>query len=251
MQLILVISPDPQSIEKIEYYLTGKRLRIVSTTQPSKGLVYAKSSIPDLVILGLESGNKEVREALAILKKDPITQNSAFLGIYKKKDDSFENQMKWDGVDDYIIEPFQKADFLFKIQTVLDQANSNKTKSIAQRKNHISTDYPIPGMTRITFHSGLKKYVAPELKNTLTKEFFLANLNSSICIDIRDIPEITSEEIEILVTVVKLFGKKRINIVAGKNLGILLTETELADTSNLFMSPEEYEELFNKKILEN
>jgi hypothetical protein len=53
---------------------------------------------------------------------------------------------------------------------------------------------------------------------------------------------LTKEDLVILEKILMLFGNKQLNILTGKHLGIILSETDLDTKANLFMSNDELEE---------
>jgi hypothetical protein len=71
-------------------------------------------------------------------------------------------------------------------------------------------------------------------------EFLRSIETNQCCIDLRDIPDMTSDEVGILEKIVGLFGNKKLSIIAGKHLGKIIAGSELSDKSNLFMSLEDY-----------
>nr|HNI26027.1 hypothetical protein [Leptospiraceae bacterium] len=65
---------------------------------------------------------------------------------------------------------------------------------------------------------------------------------------IRNVPEITAGELLILDRFMKIFGDKKLAIIAGKHMGLLISESDLQEKADLFMSVEEYENFFARGL---
>ncbi len=248
MQLILIIDNDFNDITTYEYYLSGLRHRVITTTKARKGLEYARSAPPDLLVVGLSISEKESIENLALIKKDDITRNTPVLALYRQDDPIFIEKMKKVGVSDFLFKPVEKKHLINKVSEMLEASREKQKKLLHERQYHIEVDRQVKGRATFHFFSGLKKYVAPEIKGIFKKEFLETIVNEHIAIDIRAIPEMPQDEIEILEKIMMLFGSKKINLIAGKHLGIILATTELEDKCNLFMSFEEYEEFLKSGL---
>lgn len=79
----------------------------------------------------------------------------------------------------------------------MEISKENKSDKILTRKSHISIEYPAPGLTKVTFKSGIQKYVLPQVKKTFNMEFLRTVELGQCVIDIRDIPEMSQEEVSI------------------------------------------------------
>lgn len=247
MELILVIDTDINELSAIEYFLTGLRYRVVATATAKKGLQFALSAPPDLLIIGLTLKDRESIENLALIKRDPITKDTPVLGIYAEENPTFIEKMKAFGVAEYLIRPIDKFTIIDKVKSILENSKSKKDREILERVHHIEIIQNVLGRTTIKFYSGVSKYVAPEIRRVFTREFFESTLEDVIILDIRAIPHLNEEDLKILEKILLLFGDKRINILTGKHLGVLLAETDFENKANLFMSNEEIEEFLKIK----
>ncbi|MCB1178855.1 MAG: response regulator [Leptospiraceae bacterium] len=241
MQLVLVVDTDFNDLTTTEYYLSGLRYRVVSTTKAKKGLEYARSAPPDLLVLGLSISDKESIENIAHIKRDEITKNTPILGLMRQDDENFIKKMKSLGMSQYFVKPVEKNLLVHKVSEMLDKSRERQKRLQSERQFHIEVDRETDGRATFRFFSGLKVYVAPEVKNIFKKELLGAIIKDHVAIDLRAIPEISPEEIEILEKIIMLFGSKKVNLIAGKHLGVLLAHSEIEDRCNLFMSMEEYD----------
>lgn len=249
MHLILIIDTDINELSALEYYLSGLRYRVVGTARAKKGLEFALSAPPDLLIIGLTLKDKESIENLALIKKDAITKDTPVLGIYSENNPYFIEKMKTLGVTSYLIQPVDKYTLIEKVKSILEATKIKKDREIQERVRHIEIVQEVLGRTTIQFYSGISKYVAHEIRHVFTRDFLASIANDIVTIDIRFIPSLDIEDLNILEKILLLFGDKKINILTGRHLGIILSETELGEKANLFMSKEELEEFL--KISQN
>ena len=122
----------------------------------------------------------------------------------------------------------------------MEISKESQSDKILARKNHIIIENPAPNLTKVIFKSGIQKYVLPQVKKTFNMEFLRTVEMGQCCIDIRDIPEMTSDEVRIFEKIVGLFGSKKVSIIAGKHLGKIIAGSDLTDKANLFISLEDY-----------
>jgi len=249
MHLILILDTDFNDLTTIEYFLSGLRYRVVGTSKAKKALEFARSAPPDLLIIGLSITDKESIENLAFIKKDPITKDSPVLALYKQDDPTLIEKMKKIGVVEHLVKPIIKTQLVDKVHEILEFIDAKKLKDIEERQQHIEVEQKLLGRTTFYFYSGIKKYVAKEIRSVFNKEFLESIINDIISIDLRALPEFTPEDIDILEKIILLFGSKRINLIAGRHIGVILTSSELEEKTNLFMSPEELEEFIKNKLL--
>ncbi|MCB1143878.1 MAG: response regulator [Leptospiraceae bacterium] len=248
MQLILIIDTDFNDVTTTEYFLSGLRHRVISTTKAKKGLEYARSAPPDLLVVGLSMTDKESIENIVFIRKDKITIDVPILGLFRNDDQVFIEKMKKVGVQEFLVKPIEKSALIEKVSKMLEISKEIKSKTVESIKEYIVVS-KLETHTMITFHSGLKKHVIPEIKNVFKKDFLESILNTETCLDLRSLPELTEEEVAMLEKIVLIFGNKKISILAGRNLGPILTHAdELEEKVNLFMSPEEFEEFLKNSL---
>ena len=122
----------------------------------------------------------------------------------------------------------------------INKIDKDQSDKILSRKSHITIENPAPGLTKVTFKSGIQKYVLPQVKKTFNMEFLRTVEMGQCCIDVRDIPDMTLDEVKVFEKIVALFGTKRVSIIAGKHLGKIIAGSDLSEKANLFMSLEDY-----------
>ena len=87
----------------------------------------------------------------------------------------------------------------------------------------------------------------PELKTLLSPAFLKSIASDFVSIDLRNVPDISPEEAAILEKLLGLFGQKRISLIAGKHMGVLIASTNIQDKAEIFMSLAEFETYVEKQ----
>lgn len=241
MELIILIDEDQQGLRKLDDDLKGSRYRIISTSNNKKGFEYARSAPPDLIILGLYSISREGIDTLISLKKEPITKNSLTLGIVREDKPSFNEYLLKIGITTILENPYTKNRFVNKVNDLIQNAESYKKNIIQNTKSHASISLNTEDRVVIEFRSGIKNYVLPEIRTFLNHEFIKSILNKHISIDIRTLPEMSIEELEIFQKILKAFGEKKLAIISGPHMGNIIRNTDITDNINLFLSMQDYE----------
>ncbi len=238
--LIILIEADFRSANEIERILISKGYRVVIIDDGKKGVEYCRSVAPNLIILGFDRPPEEASFVLETLIKDSITAKTPILGLYSKINRYEIEKDRKRGIIDYLTKPINKYHLHTKVKELLDYSVEMKNFSINHRKHHIIIENPLENLLKISFKSGLKKYVLPEIRNFITPDFLIANKDKSICIDIRDFTALSEEEILILERIVALFKDKRISLIVGKHMGTIISNSSLEETVNLFISTEDF-----------
>ncbi|HRG45536.1 MAG TPA: hypothetical protein PLX69_12790 [Leptospiraceae bacterium] len=238
--MIIAIDSESEYLDNTESLLSSAKYNFIKATEYKKGMDYAKTATPDLVMIGINRIDKELIDAVQFFKKNVNTKNIPILGIFKEqKRTDIETGFKL-GISAYLVQPLDKHRLLDKVKELMEISKENQSDKILSRKSHIIIENPAPNLTKITFKSGIYKYVLPQVKKTFNMEFLRSIETNQCCIDLRDIQDMTPEEVIILEKIVGLFGNKKLSIIAGKHLGKIIAGSDLSDKSNLFMSLEDY-----------
>lgn len=240
MQLVLLIETDPYSLKEFESNLSGNRFRLVVTASIKKGLEFARSAPPNLILLGMLQ-EKDLLDSIIYLKKDPITKLIPILALMHNSNQAFQDHLNKIGIGDILIKPIRKLDLIQKVNELLGVSEKIRANIIKETKNHVSVAQNKDDRIVIVFRSGIKNYVIPEIRNVLNHEFIKSIINKHICIDIRTLPEISLEEMQMLEKILKLFGNKKLSIITGTHLGNIMKNSDISDTINLFLSMDDYE----------
>ena len=215
MQLVLLIETNTPTLRDYTKFLAGNRFRLVDTDNPKKGLEYAKSAPPDLLLLGLNPQDKDSLEVLMYLKKDPITKDIPVLALISYFSDTFLEQLQKIGIADYLVKPFKQYTLVPKVNELLMLSEKIRANIVKHTTNHVSISMNTEDRVIIVFRSGIKNFVLPEIRNVMNHDFIKSSINKHIAIDIHTIHEISIEELQILEKITKLFGEKKISLITS------------------------------------
>jgi len=245
MSLIIVIDASPAQGRAVEQSLAGLRHRLLITQSPARGIELAQSGNPDLILISPDQQIDGI-QILGTLRRDPITREVAVALMQHAPNPSILPRLKQLGVVE-IIEPGSQPELLrSKLTAALMTAEKEKLLRNLKRANHIQVKRQ-KGRTDIALLSGLKDYAVPEAR-TVLNPFFLRLIKSDIVIlDIRAIPNIPETEVRLLEDMIATIGSTRMHLLAGRHLGLILAETDLAVDTPVFFSAEELEKHLSTK----
>jgi CheY-like chemotaxis protein len=241
MDLIVGIENSKEEEELLRSQFEGLKQKAIVVNFMDKVEDYVRSARPSAIVMAFQHNEKFFVDYIRKFKQDPVIREVPVIALLNKLDPNFSITYKRIGFADYLIKPFNKYDLETKLQEALYQS-----KMVKGRQKHIEVLRSF-NRTSIQFNSSLLKHVLPEFKNVLTAPVLKAISSDKICIDLRNVPGIIPEEVLILDRMIGLFGQKRIAIVAGKYMGLLIANGNLQEKADLFMSMEEFDEFANKK----
>jgi response regulator RpfG family c-di-GMP phosphodiesterase len=248
MQTIVIIDTNDVEARDIDEFLTSYKYKTVRIHEIKKGVELTKSVIPELIVIAIESNDRETMAALTALRKDPITRDIPIIPTIRSNDRNLLENIRKAGIHDYFVKPVNKVKFIEKIKSLLIVAREQKKDNIIFRKNHIVIENPTDTITLISFKSGMK-YVLPEIRNIFNNDFLKSIVHKSVSLDIRDLPDLIKDELQIIEKIISLFGNKKISIIAGKHMGFIISSSNLVDTTNLFLSLDDYVAFLKKQAI--
>ncbi len=241
MDLIVGIEINKESEEELKKNLSNLKQKSVVINFFDRVEEYVRSARPSVVVMAYEPNEKPFTNYIRKLKQDQSTRDIPVIAMLSKKDPNFPITYKRLGFTDFLVKPIQVKELESKINEALHQNKSQKVSS-----KHIEVQRSF-NRTAIVFNSSLARYVLPEIKNVLTAPVLKAISGDKICVDLRNVPNMVPEEVVILERLLQLFGAKRIGIVAGKYMGLIISNSNLQEKADLFMSMEEFDEFAKKK----
>ena len=251
MQLVLLIETDFYALKEYEGHLSGNRFRLVDTVSAKKGLEYARSAPPDLIIIGFQPQERDtVTPALPIqlhlwehrslflgaitdLKKEPITKHIPVLALIPDLNVPFLEYLQKIGIAGYLPKPVKQNALVHKVNELLSISENIRANIIKETVHHVAVALNNDERVVIIFRSGIKNYVIPEIRRVINHDFIKNSINKHIAFDLRTLPEITLEEMRILEKILKLFGEKRIEIVKTIKLINYLVFSPLVTSKNI------------------
>ena len=241
MQLVLLIETDFYALKEYEGHLSGNRFRLVDTVSAKKGLEYARSAPPYLIIIGFQPQERDTAETLIYLKKEPITKHIPVLALIPDLNVPFLEYLQKIGIAGYLPKPVKQNALVHKVNELLSISENIRANIIKETVHHVAVALNNDERVVIIFRSGIKNYVLPEIRRVINHDFIKNSINKHIAFDLRTLPEITLEEMRILEKILKLFGEKRIGLITGTHMGNIMKHSDLPDHINLFLSMEDYE----------
>jgi DNA-binding response OmpR family regulator len=139
MQTILVIDDSQVALKLIEGVLTKRRYRVITALHGREGLARMKESAPDLVICdGMlpEVHGFEICKQIKTsdrFKHIPVMLLSAVHTGWRFAEDVKEKY----GADDYVTKPFEAADLIRRVETLLNRSSPVPPESEAAVRQHL------------------------------------------------------------------------------------------------------------------
>ncbi|MCZ8154789.1 MAG: response regulator [Leptospira sp.] len=241
MHFIMAIENDPIAASELETIFQGLRQRVVITKFTQTVKEYVMSSNPDIILMGLTFRDKKELEFVLELRRDVITQSIPILALLPKEDETFKNNQKALGFTDFMVKPLPKQPLLDKIQSLIEEYKFSESSKTRDNVSFVVVDR---GHGKVLFQcrANLKRYVFPEFKKIFTPNFLKSLVGEYICFDIRAVPDVGKEEVEVFERIVKIFiGADKISIVAGRHMGAFIEHANDEEKIIVFMAPNEFE----------
>jgi len=123
---ILIVEDEEDIAELLEYNLGRKGFQAESAATGEEGLVLAKESVPDLMILDLMLPGRSGIEVCRALKADPETSGIPVIMLTAKGEDEDILAGFAAGADDYVTKPFRPKVLLARVQAVLRRGAASR-----------------------------------------------------------------------------------------------------------------------------
>lgn len=248
-ELIIIIDDDLEYVKGLHSHLSGKRMRVVATKSPRRGVDLALTFNPDLILLGLQIGQTDGRTVLQELRSDEITKDIPTVMIVSTSGTEGELQVGELGVVDFLMKPCTTVNLLNKIDDGLAIARELNVQRAFRKPEPVRLTHSA-NIIRISFPDGLGHSALQGIRSVITPRFARGMEEGIVIFDLRNLPDITHEQAVRFKTILELTEKLITITIAGRNYGLLLTE-DLEERTNLFMSEEElraYLTLIGRKI---
>ncbi|MCW7496235.1 response regulator [Leptospira levettii] len=242
MHFIMAIENDPNSSQDLENIFLGLRQRVVITKFSQTVQEYVKSSNPDIILMGLTFKDKKELEFILELRRDVITHNIPILAMIPKEDTNFIANHKKLGFTDYIVKPLAKQSLLDRIHSHIEEYKFSESSKTRDNVSFVVVDR---GQDRVLFQcrANLKRYVFPEFKKIFTLNFLKSIHTERICFDVRVVPDLGKEEVEVFERVIKIFqNHDKVIFIAGRHMGAFIEHSTDDEKMLVFMAPNEFDE---------
>ncbi|WP_208652389.1 response regulator [Leptospira kemamanensis] len=242
MHFIMAIENDFNSSQDLENIFLGLRQRVVITKFSVTVQEYVKSSNPDIILMGLTFKDKKELEFILELRRDVITHNIPIMAMIPKEDSNFIANHKKLGFTDYMVKPLAKQALLDRIQSHIEEYKFSESSKTRDNVSFVVVDR---GHGRVLFQcrANLKRYVFPEFKKIFTINFLKSIQAERICFDVRVVPELGKEEVEVFERVMKIFqSHDKVIFIAGRHMGAFIEHAKDDERMLVFMAPNEFDE---------
>jgi len=129
LSTILVVDDDIAILELLKVNLELLGYRVITASDPIKGIAIAKQDLPDLMILDIMMPEVDGYTVSTRLRQNPQTQNIPILmltalGMLQDKVKGFDS-----GADDYLVKPFELPELKVRVKALLRRAGSIPTST--------------------------------------------------------------------------------------------------------------------------
>lgn len=246
MSLILAIDDDRNVIKILEQQIQNMGYRMISAMNGQEGLEMARSGNPDLILLDIMMPHMDGFEVIKRLRMDDLTKSIPILMVTSKtaKDDVIKAMRM--GVADYIVKPYAIENLKKKIQSILRLKEASKVTP--EKTTHAIEVTRFAGISNIALKvRPSTKYFFDDARQLFNPSFLTMTRKDTIVVDLRALPEFEESDVAPLQKILDIFAPARINIIAGKHYGELVSLTDLESNHTLFISYGDFEVFLDKK----
>ena len=116
---VLVVDDEPDLVSTVEYRLKFANCSVVTASNGQQGLQQAAAEKPDLILLDTNMPEMNGHEMLERLRADPALRHIPVIMVTARCEPQDIAAASAHGISDYITKPFDFAQLLEKIHTVL------------------------------------------------------------------------------------------------------------------------------------
>ena len=129
MSTILIVDDDISILELLKVNLELLGYKVITSSDPVKGIALAKQEQPDLIILDVMMPEVDGFTAASRLRQSSQTNNIPILmltalGMLQDKVKGFDS-----GADDYLVKPFELPELKVRVKALLRRAGSIPTSA--------------------------------------------------------------------------------------------------------------------------
>ncbi|HPB82371.1 MAG TPA: response regulator [Spirochaetota bacterium] len=237
--VILAIDDDKNVLKLIEKQIQGTGYRLITALSGKEGIEYAKSGNPDLVLLDIMMPNINGFEVLKQLRHDEITSRTPIIMVTSKKEKEDVVRAMRLGVVDYIVKPFSADNLKQKLASALRQGlaaridDERNTQIVVTRNGGVTFITPRMSLSSKTF--------LEEARQVFNSSFLRMVAKDRVVVDLRALPEFSENDIKPLEAIIALLAPMKLNVIAGKHYGDVITLTDIDDRHNLFITEGDFE----------
>ena len=250
MNIVLAIDDDPTVLKLLESQLYEMKFRVFTEMSAKKGIETAKSLNPDVIILDLNMPELSGFQVMENLAKDPITADIPVIVLTSLGDrDVVKDAIRY-GIVDYIVKPHDHEKLRDKINSAVRYSGLRRDQKASDETDRIMVSHS-SDTVMISFKSrpAGREFIG-EARKVFTPFFFKLVVNKNCVIDLRALREFDAADAKVMDVLLKLFGERTVNVVAGRHYGEIVENTEMPPNVNLFITFGDMELAVNKQKYE-
>jgi CheY-like chemotaxis protein len=116
---ILVVDDEPDLVSTVEYRLKFANCNVVTASNGQEGLERAAAEKPDLILLDTNMPGMNGHQMLEHLRADPALKHTPVIMLTARCEPQDIAAASARGISDYVTKPFDFAQLMDKIHTVL------------------------------------------------------------------------------------------------------------------------------------
>jgi len=116
---ILIVDDEPDLVSTVQFRLKFANCSVVTASNGKEGLEKAAGEKPDLILLDTNMPVMNGHEMLEHLRNDPATKDIPVIMLTARCEPQDIAAASAHGISDYVTKPFEFADLMEKIKTVL------------------------------------------------------------------------------------------------------------------------------------
>lgn len=116
---ILVVDDEPDVTDLLAYTLKAKGFTVEALNNPNASVGFARTFLPDLVILDVMMPELNGIQICRMLRADPALKHVPIIFLTAKAEEGDRIQGLENGADDYVSKPFITKELVLRVQSIL------------------------------------------------------------------------------------------------------------------------------------
>ena len=147
MKKILIIEDDRDIVELVRYNLEKEGYRVLTSVDGATGLVQARKSLPDLIILDLMLPKVPGLEICKELRRDSTLPRIPILMLTARGEEADRVAGLEMGADDYVTKPFSPRELVARVKALFRRGEPAEQDGVPVEIGGLTID---PGAYRVT-----------------------------------------------------------------------------------------------------
>ena len=120
---VLIVEDEPPQAEMLSYNLQKEGYRVMLADDGEEGLLMARESLPDVIVLDWMLPNLSGIEVCRRLRGDAATRDIPILMLTARGEEEDRVRGIETGADDYVVKPYSPRELVARIKGLLRRAN--------------------------------------------------------------------------------------------------------------------------------